>query len=266
MNILFFGDIVGKIGRKALAQTLPGLKKRFKPDLILANGENLAHGKGLTPKVVKEVLKTGVDYLTSGNHFFSREETEEVLEENLPVIRPANFPLSLPGEGSAIISKDGDKILLINLLGRTFIENEKTILSHPFFKAQEILSNFSEIKIKIIDFHAEATSEKNALAHWLDGKVSLIVGTHTHIQTSDEKILAEGTAFITDLGMVGALDSVLGMVKERSIDYLLGETEKFKIEIPEKGRSLVQGVFTLINETTGKAEKIERINEEVIID
>ena len=265
MRLLFFGDIVGKIGRQALKKVLPGLREKFKPDLILANGENLAHGKGVTPKVISEVLLAGVDYLTSGNHFFSRREVEEVVKKKMPIIRPANYPLSSIGEGWALISKDKFKILLVNLLGKTFIENERTILSHPFLKIEEILEKFPEIKIRIVDFHAEATSEKNALFYWLEGKVSLLVGTHTHIQTADEKI-SSGTAYLTDLGFVGAKDSVLGIKKELSIDYLLGRTEKLRIEAPEKGEALVQGVFVKIDEKTGQAKKIKRINEKITID
>jgi len=267
MNLLFFGDIVGKIGRKALAKTLPGLKEKFRPDLILANGENLAHGMGLSLKTTKEVINLGVDYLTSGNHFFAKsEEVEKLIKEKMPVLRPANFPLSFSGEGVNILLKGENKILLINLLGKAFIESEKIILSNPFLKVEEILLNFPEIKIVIVDFHAEVTSEKKAMSYWLDSKVSLLVGTHTHIQTSDEKISPEGTAYITDLGMVGAEDSVIGIEKEGSLNYLLGKTEKLKIEIPEKGLVVVQGVFVKIDEKSGKALRIERFSEETSID
>ena len=268
MNVLFFGDIVGKIGRKALAKTLPSLKEKFKPDLILANGENLAHGKGLTLKTVKEIINLGVDYLTSGNHFFAKsEEIEKIIKEKMPVLRPANFPLSFKGEGDVILSKGKNKILLINLLGEAFIKSEKIILSNPFLKVEEILlNNFQKIKIIIVDFHAEVTSEKKAMSYWLDSKVSLLVGTHTHVQTSDEKISPGGTAYITDLGMVGAEDSVIGVKKESSLDYLLGKTEKLKIDIPEKGLAIVQGVFVEIDEKSGKAKEIKRINEEILVD
>jgi len=266
MNILFFGDITGKIGRQAIIKSLPDLKKEFRPDLVLANGENLAHGLGLTLKTTKEVLDAGIDYLTTGNHFFSRKEgVTEVIKEKLPVIRPANYPISCPGQEQAEIIKNKQKILLFNLLGRLFIESKKLILSDPFSKAEEILRNF-EIKIKIVDFHAEATSEKQMMGYYLDGRVSLVVGTHTHVQTADEKILSGGTAYITDLGMVGAKDAVLGVEKESAFDYLFKRKEKIKLVIPKKGLAVVQGVFVKIDEQTGQAEKIVRINREIMID
>jgi metallophosphoesterase (TIGR00282 family) len=274
MKLLFFGDIVGRIGRQAMIKILPELKKEFEPDLVLANAENIAHGKGVTVDTLKELMNAGVNYFTSGNHFWSKkEEVDEVIKQNLPIIRPANYPETSSGVGyitADLRGRDADKrgkLLLINLVGRVFTKVEDYQVSCPFKKADEILAKFPEIKIKIVDFHAEATSEKIALGFYLDGRVSLVVGTHTHVQTADEQILPSGTAYISDLGMVGAKDSVIGVEKQRIINhFLLDELyEPVEIEIPKKGIAIVNGVFVEIDEKTGKAKKIERIKKETII-
>lgn len=267
MRIMFFGDIIGRIGRQAMVKILPELKKEFKPDLILANAENIAHGKGVTVDTLKELMAAGIDYFTSGNHFWSKEETEEVVKQNLPIIRPANYPDSSLGRGYAIFEIQKEKILLINLIGRIFTKIEEYDVSCPFKKADEILVKFPEIKIKIVDFHAEATSEKTALGFYLDGRVSAIVGTHTHIQTADERILSNGTAYITDLGMVGAKDSVIGVEKQLIINHFLSDDlyGRVEIEIPKKGTVVVNGVLLEIDKKTGKAKKIERVKREIII-
>jgi metallophosphoesterase (TIGR00282 family) len=271
INILFFGDVVGQIGRKALIKILPELKRKYRVDLVLANAENIAHGCGVTVNTLKELLENGVDYFTSGNHFWKREmDIEAIINQNFPIIRPANYPEDLfLGQGYSLIelSKKKAKVLLINLMGRVFTKVEKFGVSCPFKKADEILNQFLDVKIKIIDFHAEATSEKVALAHYLDGRVSLIVGTHTHVQTADEVILPKGTAYITDLGMVGAKDSVIGVKKDLIIQrYLLNKAnEPLRLEIPKKGLAIVNGVFVRIEKKTGKAKKIERIFKEVLI-
>lgn len=268
MRVLFFGDIIGRIGRQAMIKILPELKKEFKPDLVLANAENLAHGKGVTIDTLKEVIAAGVDYFTSGNHFWSKEEEiEKVLAENLPIIRPANYPDSSSGHGYAIFEIKKEKILLINLVGRVFTKIEKYNVSCPFKKAGEILAKFPRVKIKIVDFHAEATSEKTTMGYYLDGRVSAIFGTHTHIPTADEQILAGGTAYITDSGMVGPKDSVIGVEKQIIIDHFLSDKlyNPVEIEIPRKGIVVVNGVFVEIDEKTGKAIKIERIKKEIEI-
>lgn len=274
IRILFFGDIVGRIGRQAMIKILPKLKKEFKPDLILANAENLAHGKGVTADTLKEVINAGVNYFTSGNHFWSKkEEIEEVIKQNLSIIRPANYPDTFSGQGYMVADLGGQnanlsrKILFINLMGRVFTKIEDYEVNCPFKKADEILAKFPEVKIKIVDFHAEATSEKMALGYYLDGRVSLIVGTHTHIPTADERILPKGTAYISDLGMVGAKDSIIGVEKQPILNHFLSNKlyDPVKIEIPKKGTVVVNGVFVEINEKTGKAKKIERIVREVTI-
>lgn len=268
MRILFFGDIVGRIGRKAIVRALPELKKKLKPDLILANAENLAHGKGVTIDTLKEMTRAGIGYFTSGNHFWSkREEVEKVVSQKLPVIRPANYPDSALGQAHMVITVHRNKVLLINLVGRVFVKDEEKKISCPFQKIDEILAKFPDVKIKIIDFHAEATSEKVTFGHYLSGRVSALLGTHTHIQTADEQILAGGTAYITDLGMVGAKDSVIGVEKQNIINHFIDGRlyEPIAMEIPKKGEAIINGVLVEINEKTGRAKKIKRIKKEVAI-
>ncbi|MCD6471116.1 TIGR00282 family metallophosphoesterase [bacterium] len=267
MKVLFFGDIVGKIGRKAIIKTLPKLKKKFKPDLVLANGENLAHGKGVTVKTVKQVLDAGIDYLTSGNHFWSnREGVKNVLKEKLPIIRPANYPKSYSGKGYVVINKKNQKILLINLIGRVFLEKPEWKIKNPFAEVDKILKKFPNIKMKIVDFHAEATGEKNAFGYYLNGRVSIVLGTHTHIQSADERILSEGTAYITDVGMVGGYNSVIGFKKDSIVEAMSqGLLKAPKIDIPKSGKALVNAVLVDIDTKTGKSENIRRINKVINI-
>lgn len=268
MKILFFGDIVGRIGRQALVKSLPGLKKELRPDLVLANAENLAHGKGVTVKSLREMIKAGVDVFTSGNHFWSKhEEAKKVIAEELPVIRPANYPKSYLGAGFTVLKVKTTKVLLINLSGRTFVKYKKGEISCPFIKLDEILSGKMKVKIKILDFHAEATSEKVALSHYADGRLSAILGTHTHVQTADETISRHGTAYISDVGMVGAKDSVIGIDKNVSINlFLSGKLqEKIKHEIPKTGPALINGVLLEINNKSGRAKSIKRIKRVVLI-
>jgi len=268
MRILIFGEIIGKIGRRAVLKVMPELKKKFKPDFVLANGENLAHGKGITIKTVKEIMNAGIDFLTSGDHFWSKKgELKKILRLDLPVIRPANYPSKLPGAGFKLIEVKKQKILIVNLVGRVFMKEEN--ISCPFRKFDKIFAEVAEqlktkIKIVLVDFHAEATAEKQAFAHYVDGRVSLVFGTHTHVPTVDEKILPKGTAFITDIGMIGAKDSVIGFLPEGAIKRQL-ENERALLEIPEKGLSVVNGIFVEISEKTGQAKRIQRIQKEVEI-
>lgn len=263
LKVLFFGDIVGRIGRKAITKALPDLKIKYRPDLTVANGENLAHGCGVTVKTVKQILTSGVDYLTSGNHFWcNKEGVENVLKENLPIIRPANYPESYSGKGYAVIEKKKVKILLINLIGRVFLEKPEWKINNPFKEADEILKKYPDIKVKIIDFHAEATAERNAFAYYLDGRVSAVLGTHTHIQSADERILPNGTAYITDVGMVGGYNSVIGFKKESIVEAMSqGLLKAVKIDIPKSGKALINAVLIKIESETGKAKDIKRINK-----
>jgi len=267
MDILFFGDVIGKIGRRALIQVLPQLKQEFKPDLVVANGENMAHGIGMTVKTVRQLMEAGVDCFTSGNHFDSKEEQwKELVREKFPVIRPANYA-RVSGPGWLELTVGQNKVCLINLLGQVFIERnkEKRKLSSPFLTMDRLLKKI-KTNLIVLDFHAEATSEKMALAYYLDGRISALLGTHTHVPTADQRILPRGTAYISDLGMVGAKDSVIGADKEVILKRFLTKDKKKKIhlEIPEKGTVLVQGVLLNIGKD-GRAEKIERIARETEI-
>jgi len=265
IKILFFGDIVGKIGRQAIGKTIPHLRKKYNPDLILGNVENLAHGKGITSKTLKEVTDGGIDLFTSGNHIFEKEEGLDLLaQKDSLVLRPANYPEDTVGIGEKILEIGTKKLLVINLIGRVFMEEEK--FSCPFLKLDEILKRNSKENLAgiIVDLHAEATSEKIALGWYGDGRVSAILGTHTHVPTADAKILPKGTAYITDVGMVGPKESVLGIKKEIIIEKFLND-EAIKFEIPEQGVVQINAVLVTINPKNQKATKIELINEELTI-
>lgn len=204
MRVLFIGDIVGKLGRRAVSQVLPDLRKKEKIDLVFANAENLTHGTGASPEHIKEVGDFGVDFFTSGNHIFDRDGTFEV---KVPLIRPLNYPSGAPGKGYAFLNHQGKKVLILNLLGWTFMGED---VGNPFQVIEEELATLSKEKpdFTFLDFHAEATSEKRAMGFFLDGHATAVVGTHTHVPTADPRILPKGTGYVSDLGMVGARDSV----------------------------------------------------------
>lgn len=259
MKILFFGDIIGKIGRAALRQELPKIKTEYQPDLILANGENLAHGAGITKNTLTEMREIGVDYFTGGNHIFDKIEAADLLaEKNTPVIRPANYLKTMPGEGYKIIKINKAKILLINLMGLVFTSDE---FDSPFKKLDEILkaTQIEKFAAIIIDFHAEATSEKTALGWYANGRVSAVLGTHTHIATADQRILNKGTAYVTDVGMVGAEESIIGEEIENTLKpFLIGTTHRSLI--PETGPIIINAVLVDIDPATKQATKIKRVD------
>lgn len=264
LRILFFGDIVGQPARQAIKKILPQWKKKYKPDLVLANAENLAHGAGITEKSLNEILKAGVDILTSGNHVFDKKEGMNLLNrKDTPLLRPANWPPIPYGQGYKVVESSVRKILVINLNGRLFF---KEALDCPFRKADEILAEFEDEDFGaiIVDFHAEATSEKAALGHYLDGRVSAVLGTHTHIQTADEKILPKGTAYISDIGMVGSADSVISFEKQFAIKGWL--TQIFKGVELAKGPVEVDAVLVDIDSKAKLAKNIRRIQEIVALD
>lgn len=272
IKILFLGDIVGKIARKALTTSLQEIQKELQPDLTIANVENLAHGTGITKKTLKEMQEAGIDFFTSGNHIWKKREAKTIFIEGFfPVIRPANYPPSVDGTGEKIIEiwhkgSDGSKkakgqLLVMNLLGRVFFQED---MDCPFRKSDEILEKYRNEKLSgiIVDFHAEATSEKVAFAHYLNGRVSAIIGTHTHIATADNQILSGGTAYITDVGMVGAKDSVIGVDKKNILEKFLKQIP-VDHEIPKKGIVIINAVVIEIDECTNKAVKIDRVYREV---
>ncbi len=255
MKVLFIGDIIGEPGRKMVKQCLPDLRRTHVPELIVANGENAAGGFGITPAVAEELFGLGIQVLTSGNHVWDKKEIEPYLAGQDRLIRPANYPPGTAGAGSAVLATDGSgKIAVLNLEGRVFMSN----LEDPFRTAEREIERLrKDARVVIIDFHAEATSEKAALAWHLDGKVSAVIGTHTHVQTADERILPGGTAFLTDVGMTGPTDSVIGVRKEDAINRFLTQ-RPHKFEIP-KGPVHLDAVAIDIDARSGKARSIERI-------
>jgi len=259
MKILFAGDIVGSPGRKAVSGIIPQLKKREKAELIIANGENAAGGSGITPRIAEEIFNSGVDIITSGDHIWKRKEIVELLDQKPNILRPANYPPGVPGVGSYVVkSKKGNPVGVINLVGRVFME----AVDCPFRKAtEEIESLKKETRVIIVDIHAEATSEKIAMGWYLDGLVSAVLGTHTHVQTADERILPQGTAYITDVGMTGPHDSVIGRRKEQILTRFITQLPT-RFEMAEDDVQL-NGVALEIDEKTGKAESIKRIQEKL---
>jgi 2',3'-cyclic-nucleotide 2'-phosphodiesterase len=249
--------VVGKPGRRILRETLPRLIVKYQVDLVIANGENASGGIGITVKGAEELFSAGVQVLTSGNHIWKKKEIQEYIEQNPNLIRPANFPPGTPGQGSVIMeTASGVKVGIINLLGRTFME----AVDCPFRKGLEVWEAMvRKAPIRLVDFHAEATSEKVALGWFLDGKVSAVLGTHTHIQTSDERVLPLGTAYMTDVGMTGPADSVIGVKKELAIHRFLTQLpNKFEVA---KRELVLEGAVVTIDPETGRATGITRIRE-----
>jgi metallophosphoesterase (TIGR00282 family) len=255
LKVLFIGDIIGEPGRKMVKQSIGKLLQDHVPDLVIANGENSAGGFGITPQIADELFAMGIHVLTSGNHVWDKKDIEPYLPKQDRLIRPANYPEGTLGFGSTLVPTDSSgKAAVLNLEGRVFMSN----LDDPFRKAeQEIERLRKETRVIIIDFHAEATSEKAALAWHLDGKVSAVLGTHTHVQTADERVLPGGTAFMTDVGMTGPSDSVIGVRKEDAISRFLTQ-RPHKFELP-KGPVHLDAAVVDIDQKTGKARSIERI-------
>ncbi|MEA4888347.1 MAG: TIGR00282 family metallophosphoesterase [Clostridiaceae bacterium] len=259
MHILFIGDLVGSGGRKLLKAKLPDLKKRYQIDLCIANAENAAAGLGLTATLAKDIQSAGVDVMTLGNHSWARQDLLDSIDRIDNLIRPANGPAAWPGKGHLVWRRTACPVLVINLLGRVFMDP----VDDPFAAAERLLAENAaqnQAKIIIVDFHAEATSEKNAMACYLDGRVTLVAGTHTHVQTADERILERGTAFITDVGMTGPTDGVIGMEKETSLRRFVSRLPA-RYE-PAYGPSALCAVYIDADPVTGQAKKIERIRIE----
>ena len=257
MKILFIGDIVGKTGREAIKRLLPELRQRYRLEAVIANGENAAGGIGLTPKIAEQLFAAGIDVLTSGNHIWKKKEIFDYIAKKKELIRPLNLSApEAPGAGTYLLPcANGRTIAVLNLVGRVFMEG----YSCPFRAARDAIETLRESTSAIlVDFHAEATSEKQALGWYLDGKVTAVLGTHTHVQTADERILPQGTAYITDVGMTGAMDSVLGVKKELAI-------QKFLTYLPVRFDTSdlnphLQAVVVTIDPEQGLARDIHRLS------
>lgn len=256
LRVLMIGDIVGRPGRTIIREKLLYIKDKYEVDYVIANGENAAGGNGITEKIAQELFISGIDFLTMGNHVWDNKDVFNFIETENRMIRPANYPIA-PGKGYQTVEiKKGPILGIINISGRTFMPP----LDCPFRTADAVIEQISSItKIIIVDFHAEATSEKIAMGWYLDGRVSLVAGTHTHVQTADEKILPNGTAYITDVGMTGPIDSVLGIKKESVINKFINQLPvRFEVA---KGPAELNGIIVDIDELTGKALAIKRIKE-----
>jgi metallophosphoesterase (TIGR00282 family) len=259
MKILFFGDVYGKAGRHALLNSLSGLKDEFKPDFIIANAENLADGKGLTEKTLQPILREGVDAVTGGNHLWDRAESLEFIKNQARIIKPLNYPVITPGNPMAILDKDGLKLGIICMCGQIYMppcDNPFTTLESFLISTRE---KYPDLPI-ILDFHAESTSEKRAMGWFADGKLAAVLGTHTHIQTADEEILPQGCAYITDIGMTGSHDSVIGVRKEIIVEKMLSSIPN-RYESADKGLQ-VNAVLVELDDS-GRSCRILRIRREI---
>ncbi len=257
IRVLFIGDIIGRPGRRGVAALLPRLQREYGCDLVIANAENAAGGFGLTPRIADELFALGIDVLTSGNHIWDQKEIEPYLRQNRRLLRPANYPVGDLGAGAVVVAPEGRpelRVGVINLAGRAFLGPADC----PFRTGRKLISRLHrETPILVVDFHAEATSEKCALATYLDGQISLLVGTHTHVQTADERILPKGTAYITDVGMVGGRNSIIGMKSAGVIEkFLNGKPQRYQVE---KGEPWLGAVLVEIDEESGLAEAISRL-------
>ncbi|MFU0832862.1 MAG: 2',3'-cyclic-nucleotide 2'-phosphodiesterase [Oscillospiraceae bacterium] len=252
MNILAIGDVVGSIGCRFLRKHLPAIKKIKGIDLVIANGENSADGNGLTPSSARYLFDSGVDVITTGNHSFRRRESYDFYDSCPALLRPANYPASAPGKGFKIIDLGRIQIGVLNLIGTVYMES----MESPFDAADRILAA-GVPKITLVDFHAEATGEKRSLAYYLDGRVSAVFGTHTHVQTADESILPNGTGYLSDLGMTGPIHSVLG-VKPELVIHKMRTKMPVRFETAD-GDCKIDGAVISIDEKTGKTISIERI-------
>ncbi|MFZ5806514.1 MAG: TIGR00282 family metallophosphoesterase [Verrucomicrobiota bacterium] len=259
MKVVFLGDVVGEPGRNALKTGIPELIETFAPDFIVVNGENAAGGNGITPKLAYEIFRYKVDVITLGDHVWDQREIQSFFAEEPRLIRPFNFPEGCPGKGYVVVSGNGMKLGVINGMGRTFMNFPA---ENPFFGIDQVLEEVKkETSNILVDFHAETTSEKNSFGWLLDGKVSAVVGTHTHVQTADERVTPQGTAYITDVGFCGPHDSVLGRDKHIVIS-------RFKTCMPQRMNvaihgNQIDGVLLEIDETTGRATRIERIQHRI---
>ena len=247
-RIVFIGDVSGKYGRRLLGKALPSIRFSYEPDLVIANGENSAGGLGIIPKTAYEMFQAGVDIITTGNHVWDKKEAIGLLREDNRILRPLNFPNAAPGSGYTVFNSDNKgKALIVNLQGRVFME---PVSNNPFLAMDEFLKGRDE-KVIFVDFHAEATAEKQGMGYYLDGRVSAVLGTHTHVQTTDLRILEGGTAFQSDVGMTGSLDSIIGMKREAVIKkFVTGVNQRFEVA---RGVQILDMTVVDIDTITGKA-------------
>lgn len=260
MKLLFFGDVFGRPGREALVRTLPLLRQRYKPDAIIVNVENIAHGSGITRSTLEELKELKIDAYTSGDHIWDDSEAREMVEEDKwNLVRPANFPPDTPGSGYKVIKVGDKKLLVINVLGQAFIRAD---LGSPFHSVNRILEEYKlgkDVDAIFIDFHAETTSEKRAMGFHVDGRVSAMVGTHTHVPTNDGQVLPKGTGYLTDSGFVGAHHSVIGLTPSMTIKRFLTQMPASK-ELADTGKAEIGGVFFEIGDD-GLAKDVQSIRE-----
>lgn len=251
MRILFIGDVVGKIGRRMIKNYLPGLKKEHNAHFTIVNGENAAHGKGITESTYKEILNGGADFITLGNHAFAKRDVYDLLNSGVKMVRPANFPEGTPGDGSRIVNINGKKLLIVNLQARSFLEP----IENPFTVIDKILEE-NTYDAAFVDFHSETTSESIAMGYHLDGRVNAVVGTHTHVQTNDAARLPNGTVYITDVGMTGFKDGILGIRKDEVIRRFITHLPERHV-VPDEGKGVISGVIIDTDSKTIKNFKIE---------
>jgi 2',3'-cyclic-nucleotide 2'-phosphodiesterase len=255
-RILFVADVVGRPGRTALRAILPGLREEVRPHLTIVNGENSAGGFGITATTARELRAAGADLITTGNHVWDQKQFVEEITHLDRVLRPWNFPPGAPGVGAAVVRADGEDVLVVNLQGRVYLPD----LDDPFRAADHILASHPDLKIVFVDMHAEATSEKVAMGWHLDGRASAVVGTHTHVPTADARVLPGGTAYVTDVGMVGPRDGVIGVQKEAALRrFLTGMPHRFETAT---GVVTFNSVLVTISRRTGRATSIQRIDRE----
>ncbi|MDI4646134.1 TIGR00282 family metallophosphoesterase [Cohnella hashimotonis] len=254
MKVVFIGDIVGQVGRDTVKRLLPWLKDKYQPHIVIANGENAAGGRGINAAITRELFSAGVQGITMGNHTWDNREIFEFIDDEARMVRPANLPPGTPGRGYTIIKSGSRELAIVNLIGRTFLPPSDC----PFRKADEIVDELRrKTKCILVDFHAEATSEKIAMGWHLDGRASVVLGTHTHVQTNDDRILPEGTAYVTDAGMTGPRDGVLGMERESVLrKFITGMPTRFQVA---ETKWHLNGLFVDIDEATGKALSVRTI-------
>ena len=258
MKLVYFGDVMGKSGRTGINTHLPSIIEKLAPDFIMLNGENAAHGFGITEKICTQFFNLGVDVITTGNHVWDQREIINYIVKEPRLLRPLNYPQHTPGEGFGIFeARNGVKILVGQVMGRLFMES----LDDPFVSMDKLLSKYKmgeAVNCAVVDVHAEATSEKMAIGQYLDGRVSMVVGTHSHVPTADAQILSKGTAYQTDLGMCGDYDSVIGMQQDAAIGKFIKRMPSERLE-PANGEASVCGVFMECDDNSGHAKRIEPI-------